>query len=50
MTDLIAFVVMLMLTGVFILLIAPVVMVLLWLNRKMMDTYTGHSQGPRETR
>lgn len=48
MADLIAFVVLLILTGVFVLLISPVVMVLLWLNRKMMGT--GYSQEPREPR
>lgn len=44
MADLLGLVLMLVLMGVFALLIAPVAMVLLWLNRKLFAEH----RGPKE--
>lgn len=43
LADLLAFVMMLLLLGVFALLVVPVVLVLLWLNRKLLADHRGRT-------
>jgi len=41
--DLVGIVMLLLLTGVFALLVSPIVLLLLWLNRKILADHRAHS-------